>query len=296
VPLSPRQPGPAERAVLDELAPTFRERFVSPGTGEGVLRILEGGAGSPLVLLHGRGSAAPVWLPVLSHLARTRRVLAVDLPGFGSSRGHRFAGGGFEAALAFFVEPVEAWLAAEGVAAPVVVGHSLGGFVALELALRRRVVPSALVLIAPMGVGAQLEHAARLFFRAGPERLARLLGPRAFARVVSFRGPDAARLTALAHELYAVPGGRAEAAAAFGALVPLTGPVPHRGERLAEIDAPALVLWGEGDEALPAPLAIAAASALRRSVLHLVPAGHAPHLEDPAGTLATLAGFLSSRA
>jgi pimeloyl-ACP methyl ester carboxylesterase len=293
VSLAPHPTGPVERSILDELAPTFRERFVAPGPGPGGLRVLEGGSGPPLVLLHGRGSASTMWLPLLLHLARTHRVLAVDLPGFGSSHGQRFAGGGFEAGLAFFVEPVEAWLDGEGIVAPVIAGHSLGGFVALEIALRRRVVPSGLVLIASMGAGAQMDHAARLFFRAGPERVARLLGPRAFGRLVSSSGPDAARLAALGYELYVAPG-RAEAAAAFDALVPLAGPVPHRRERLGEIEAPALVLWGERDEVFPAPLAIAAASALRRSALHVTPAGHAPHLEDPAGTLAMLEGFLAS--
>ncbi len=262
--------------------------------GEGELRVIEGGSGPPLVLLHGRGSAATGWLPLLPHLARTHRVLAVDLPGFGSSRDHRFAGGDAEAALRFFVDPVEAWLAAEGVSAPVVMGHSLGGFVAIELALRRRVAPAALGLIASMGVGPEVAYPARLFFRAGPERIARAVGPRAFARLVSSTGPDAARVAALGYELYAVPGGRADAAAAFDALVPLAGPVPHRRARLHGIDVPALVFWGDADEALPSPLAIAAAAELPRSVLRVVPGGHSPHAEDPQTALRSLDSFLSS--
>lgn len=284
--------GPIERAILSDLSPTFHERSVRPGPGAGELRVLEGGEGTPIVLFHGRGSAATSWLPVLPQLARRHRVLAVDLPGFGSSRGFRYAGGGPEAALAFFVDPIEAWLADEGVAAPVLVGHSLGGFVALEIALRRRVRPSALALIAPLGVGNEVTLAARLFFQLGPERVARAIGPRAFHRLLPFHGSDAARLGPLSYELYAAPGGRADAAAAFDDLVPLAGPAFHRRARLREIDVPALILWGDHDEAIPSPLALAAAAELPRSVLRIVTAGHSPHMEDPVRAVSLLGEIL----
>jgi pimeloyl-ACP methyl ester carboxylesterase len=265
------------------------------GPSGGVLRVVEGGQGAPLVLFHGRGSAATTWAPLLPDLARTRRVLAVDLPGFGASSGHRFHGGGFEEALAFFVDPIEAWLQAEAVPAPILMGHSLGGLVAIELALRGRVAPAALALIAPLGVGSEVTYAARLFFQAGPERIARLLGQDAFTRLLPLpAGPDAARFAALGYELYAVPGGRRDAAAAFDALVPLTGPAPSRRNRLRDVDVPALVLWGDQDEALPAPLALLAAAELPRSELHLVRAGHAPHIEDREASLALLDAFFAS--
>jgi pimeloyl-ACP methyl ester carboxylesterase len=292
VPTSLLSAGPIERAIVADLAPTFNERTVP--TAGGALRVLEGGEGPPLVLLHGRGSSATTWFPLLPHLARTRRVLAVDLPGFGASRGYSFTGGGVEAARAFFVDPLEAWLAAEGVTAPAIVGHSLGGMVAIELSLRGRVAASALGLIAAMGVGPQMARAARILFHVGPERLARVLGQRAFVRLFpAAGGPDRARLAALSGELYAVEGGRPDAAAAFNALVPLTGPVPHRRGRLCEITVPALVLWGDGDEVFPAPLALAAAAELPRSMLRVEPGGHAPHHEDPARALAILGELLA---
>ncbi len=256
--------------------------------------MIEGGSGPPLVLVHGRGGAATAWFPLLPHLARTHRVLAVDLPGFGASRGHRFTGGSAEEALAFFFDPVEAWLAAEGVTTPVVVGHSLGGLVALELALRGRIAPAGLGLIAAMGIGPEVTYPARLFFRAGPERIARAIGSRAFGRLISSTGPDAARRDALAYELYAAPGGREDASRAFDALVPLVGPALHRRERLHTIGAPTLVYWGDADEALPSPLAIAAAAELPRSVLRMVAGGHSPHVDDPAKALSILDVFLSS--
>ena len=283
--------GPVERSIVDALAPVFRERFVAAAGGS--LRILEGGEGPPLVLLHGRGGSATAWFPLLPALARAHRVLAVDLPGFGASSGFRFSGG-VDAARAFFAEPIAAWLAAEGIAGPVLVGHSLGGLVALELALGG-VQPAAIVLIGSMGVGPEMTSPARLFFRAGPERLARALGLGVLARLLPFPGPEAARIGALAGELLTVPGGRPDGAAAFDALVPLVGPLPHLGGRLHEVAAPALVLWGDRDEVFPAPLAIAASAALPRSVLRIEPGGHAPHVEAPAKALAILEDFLAPR-
>jgi pimeloyl-ACP methyl ester carboxylesterase len=286
--------GPVERSILAELAPAFRERTVSAAGG--ALRVIEGGEGPPLVLLHGRGGASTGWLPLLPGLARRHRVLAVDLPGFGASAGYRFAGVGAASARAFFADPVAAWLASEGVTAPAIIGHSLGGLVALDLALSG-VAPSALVLLAAMGVGPEMTYPARLFFRAGPERLARLLGPRVLMRLLApSSGPDGARLAALAGELLAVPGGRPDATVAFDTMVPITGPLPHLRARLPEIAAPTLVLWGERDEVFPAPLAIAASAALPRGVLRIVAGGHAPHLDDPVGALAILDDFLPPRA
>ena len=105
------------------------------------------GSGPPLVLLHGLGSSRHVWDPVVAKLAEHFDVIAVDLPGFGES-----------APLGAHVEPSPAALAAAvadllddlGITAPHVVGNSLGGWVALEVADIRPV--ASLVLICPAGL------------------------------------------------------------------------------------------------------------------------------------------------
>lgn len=280
--------GPVEAAILADLAPSIRARRADARGAS--LRVLEGGEGPPIVMLHGRGGAATAWATLLPAIARKRRAIAVDLPGFGASIGARYDGGDAASAIAFFVDPIEAWMEAEGLTDAVVMGHSLGGLVAVELALRARVAPRALVLIAPMGVGAEASLAARLFFRLGPERVARVAGPASFAKITSAEGPRAA---ALAFELHAVPGGRPDASRAFDALMPLVGPLPNRRERLGSIDAPALVIAGDHDEVFPAPVAIAASAALRRGEIDVFPAGHAPHIEAPLRMLSRLDAFLS---
>jgi pimeloyl-ACP methyl ester carboxylesterase len=286
----PAPPGPVEAALLAELAPTFSPRRVE--TPFGALRVLEGGAGPALILLHGRGNAATTWFPLLPALARSHRVLAVDLPGFGQSEARHFRGGGFEAGLAFFTDAIEHWLVAEGLTSASIAGHSLGGLVALELARRGHVVPAKLALIGSMGLGSAMTHVTRAFFRLGPERLARRLGRAGFERINPPPStPEGARIGALGFELYAVRGGRPDAAAAFDALCPLVGPVPHRADSLARISAPTLILWGDHDEVFPSPIAIAAAAALPNATLRIEPLGHSPQVEAPERVLAIFEEF-----
>jgi pimeloyl-ACP methyl ester carboxylesterase len=105
------------------------------------------GAGQTLLLLHGLGSARHVWDPVIPMLADRFDVLAVDLPGFGSSEP---APTGVEPTPAGLAEMVADVLDQLGVATPHVAGNSLGGWVALELAGLRPV--RSLTLLSPAGM------------------------------------------------------------------------------------------------------------------------------------------------
>jgi pimeloyl-ACP methyl ester carboxylesterase len=188
-----------------------------------------------------------MWFSLLPQLARGHRVLAVDLPGFGCSSSPQLPLKTAEDGLRFFVEPVEEVLSTLGPKPLTLMGHSLGGLVSLELA-----------------------------------RVARVLGPKLFGRIAPL--PDTPlnrRLMAMEYELMAVPGGRPEATRAFNTLVPLTGGVFHRFERLGEVKQPTLLLWGEHDTVLPVSLAEGAEKALPQARLAREPAGHSPHLERP---------------
>src|SRR5262249_34697796 len=159
--------------------------------------------------LHGRGNAASTWFPLLPALAKRWRVVAVDLPGFGGSRARLDPAARGLGALAYFVDPIEALLVSLDLDRPLIAGHSLGAFVAVELALRGKIAPSKLALIGAMGLGPAMSLGARAFFRLGPERLARALGPVLFARLHGqATTPLGRRLDALGYELYSIPGGR----------------------------------------------------------------------------------------
>jgi pimeloyl-ACP methyl ester carboxylesterase len=284
--------GPLEAYILGQLAPLVQARSHWLPSG-GSLRVLEGGEGPPVVLLHGRGHAAAMWFSYLTVLARGRRVLAMDLPGFGLSSPPEGALRTVEDGVRFFTEPVEELLRTLEPGPVAVVGHSLGGLVALELALRGKVPVERLVLIDSMGLGPAMTPLARGFFRAGPERVARTLGPRLFERLLSTpETPLGRRLGALGYELLAVPGGRPRAAKAFNTLVPLVGDVFHRGEQLGAVKQPVMLVWGENEDTLPVSLAVEAAKRLPEVRLLRVMAGHSPHLERPEVVLPALKAFL----
>ncbi|MCE9667498.1 alpha/beta fold hydrolase [Myxococcus stipitatus] len=285
--------GPVERGLLGQLAPAVRAT-VHWVPGGGAVRVLEGGQGPAVVLLHGRGGAASSWFVYLTALARGRRVLAVDLPGFGMSSPGDGPVRSAEDACRFFTGPVEALLEQLAPGPVAVVGHSLGGLVGLQLALRGRVPVERLALVDAMGLGPEMARKARLFFRAGPERLARSLGPWVWARLVPpVPTPLGQRLGELGYELHAVPQGRDEAARAFDALVPLTGPVFHVRERLGELRLPVLLVWGEREDVLPVSLAEEAARRIPGARLVRVDAAHGPHQERPEQVLPELKAFLS---
>jgi pimeloyl-ACP methyl ester carboxylesterase len=105
------------------------------------------GAGPPLLLLHGLGLSRRSWEPVLPALAEDFDVIAVDLPGFGGSPP---VPAGIEPAPAVLAAVVAGLLDELGLPAPHVVGNSLGGWVALELARLRPV--ASLTLLSPAGL------------------------------------------------------------------------------------------------------------------------------------------------
>jgi pimeloyl-ACP methyl ester carboxylesterase len=105
------------------------------------------GAGAPLVLLHPLGADRSVWEPVTPLLAGEREVIAVDLPGFGGSP---TLAGPEPPTPARLADAVDAGLAAQGLDDFDVAGNSLGGWVALELALAGRA--RSVVAIGPAGL------------------------------------------------------------------------------------------------------------------------------------------------
>jgi pimeloyl-ACP methyl ester carboxylesterase len=110
------------------------------------------GSGPPLVLLHGLGHHWRAWEPVLDHLAVRHDVVAVDLPGFGASA---LPPGELPTGMPALVAAVAAFLRRSGLDRPHVVGNSLGGAIALELACADLV--SSATALAPAGFCTPME-------------------------------------------------------------------------------------------------------------------------------------------
>ena len=181
-----------------------------------------------------------MWTPYIRKLRDRAPVIAFDLPGFGHSGANPEPPRSQEEALQFFVRPIEGALENSG---PVVlVGHSLGGLVALEIALRGKLRVERLVLIGSMGLSPYVTPRARAYLRAGPERLARLasrLNTKGLGVSNSAKDED---MVELRRELHLAPGGRPLAKRAFDMLVPLFADAFSRRERLAELPMPVLLI------------------------------------------------------
>ncbi len=231
------------------------------------------GAGEPLVLIHGLGASRHVWRPVTDLLISARReVIAIDLPGFGDTP---VLNHGTTPSPPELARAVAAGLAQLGLERPDVAGNSLGGWVALELALLGAA--RSVTAIAPAG----------LWSRAlGPKpNVARAIGRTALPVIPHLMKSAAGRRLALAGTVARperVPPD--EAAALIEAYVSAPGFAEvnsamrsSRFERLDEIDVPLTFGWPTRDRLVAKPRHLPSGS---RSV-DLKGCGHMPMWDDP---------------
>jgi pimeloyl-ACP methyl ester carboxylesterase len=274
----------------------FEERTID--VGGLATHYLTAGEGLPLVLLHALGESALDWRWVLPALARTHRVYALDLPGFGYS-----AKPTTDYSPAFFAGFVSSYLDTLGLERTAVVGNSLGGLVALRLALSEPTRVSALGLVASAGLGREVTYALRLPTLPGYGEVAVAWGKtpfgaaqRAWLRVpLLFARPERvpAEWITEHHRLAQLPGFMEAVEAALRAQVDLRGQREVLVDQLPHLGMPTLVVWGERDRVFPYSQAHRAVPRLREGILELIPdCGHLPHVERPDRFAAILGRFL----
>src|SRR6266545_2784373 len=119
--------GSRHRAQLLAGLPVTERRLQVAGVST---TVLEGGAGPPIILLHGPGDFAGMWMRVIPDLVTTHRVVAPDLPGHGTSAlvDGRLDADGLRAWLSGLIERTCA-------APPVLIGHVLGGAIGAHFAV-----------------------------------------------------------------------------------------------------------------------------------------------------------------
>jgi pyruvate dehydrogenase E2 component (dihydrolipoamide acetyltransferase) len=255
--------------------------------GAGTLRFIrhEGdGDAEPLVLLHGFGGDLNNWLFNTEALAAGRTVYALDLPGHGGSV--KLVGDGDAGGLA---ATVREFLDGQGVGRAHLAGHSMGALVAAELALSEPERVASLTLIAPAGLGGEIDREYVDGFVAATGRrdlkpvLQRLFAdPDLVTRqmvddVLKYKRLDGVQdaLRTLAGRLF--PNGRQARVVA--------------GELEGGYGGPVLVIWGERDAIIPPAQAEAAPD---RAEAHVLPGvGHSPHMEAAGDVNRLLEGFLA---
>ena len=254
-----------------------------------------GGAGSPLVLVHGLGGIVENWCALAPALAERHRVLVPDLPGHGRSAllsEARNLDSLSEAALGL--------AEAEDIRGAIWIGHSLGGVVALRAAVLRPDAVGGVVLAAAAGIGSASRAAQVTLAVLGATRPGRLIAPFRHAwahsrigRRIAFGWWGAADSGALEPDI----------AEAF-----LLGPSLHTDTRQAarallvsdprveldRVSCPCLCLWGASDNWVGPEDGMEYARRLRAPLRTIAGCGHLLIGERPDACLAAIEEFVDS--
>ena len=253
--------------------------LTSIGEGRFSVRVYEAGDGPQLLFLHGAGGLLAND-PFLTALARHYHVYAPLLPGYEDSEGSDH----LRDMLDFTLHAFDVWDAL-GLSRPVVVGHSMGGMIAAEMAAVAPNEIERLALICPAGIWSD-EHPIPDLFAALPFELPPLLfhDPAKHGALLSGGGNlnDPQFLTT-----FLVENSRRMSTAGK-----ILFPLPDRGvtERLYRIKARTQIIWGESDRLIaPAYAGLFAARINNAEVVQIPAAGHMVIYEQTDAVLAALA-------
>src|SRR5271170_6289017 len=261
------------------------------------------GSGPVILLIHGIGDNSTTWTTVQSKLAQRFTVIAVDLLGHGQSDKPRA-----DYSIAAYANGMRDLLSILDIERATVVGHSLGGGVAMQFAYQFPQLVERLVLVGAGGVTKDVNIVLRLAsLPMGSEALALLRLPLVLP-ALQFFGRAAGMVlgsTGVGHDLPDVLRVLAElpeptASAAFSRT--LRAVVDWRGQVVTMLDrcyltqsVPVQLIWGEDDSVIPVSHARLAHSAMPGSRLEIFPkSGHFPFHDDPDRFVEVLERFIDS--
>lgn len=261
------------------------------------------GSGPTVVLIHGMINSSRHWEDVALRLSERFRVVAPDLIGHGDAATPRG-----DYSLGAHAASIRDLLTTIGVERATIVGHSLGGGVAMQFFYQFPQRTERLVLVSSGGLGrevspflrgAALPGASPLLRLAAQPRLVDALG--ATARSMRARGMrQGLYLEAVTRALrpLAEPGARRAFLQTLRAVIDVHGQHVSARDRLYLLgEMQTLIVWGERDRTIPLAHGREAADAVPRSRFETLPrAAHFPHLEDPEGLAEVLGEFVASTA
>ncbi len=240
---------------------------------------LEEGEGEPIIMLHGIFGSPDNWLAQLRHLADRYRVVVLDLPLFTVPLE--------ECSIDGLVRHVLAYLDWAGISKAIFVGNSLGGHLALDLALKAPERVRALVLTGSSGLF-ERGFDAKVPVRPGDDWIRDRIAAEVFYDDSKIEpGMIEQAIEILASRDMKLRVIRAAKSAKCS----------HMGEHLPEIGVPTLLIWGKQDKITPLEVADEFHQGIRGSELVLIDnCGHAPMLEKPEEFARHMAAFLDKLA
>jgi pimeloyl-ACP methyl ester carboxylesterase/putative sterol carrier protein len=256
------------------------------------------GQGDPVLLLHGLGGTKITWLPLLGALGERHRVIVPDLPGHGESDKPRT-----DYSPRFYARVIRRLLDSLGIEQAVVIGNSMGGRIALELALRSPDRVACMGLLSPAVPGFRWRYILG-FTRVFPTEWGGIPFPlreKWMETVIRRLFADPSRLPESAYSsaakefirIYRDPVARM---AFFSSLrhIVTERPEPFYSS-LRRIKQPVLVAFGDQDRTVPPRLGVRLAQRLPNSEYVALPGcGHVPQFEATEATEAVVAAFLAS--
>jgi pimeloyl-ACP methyl ester carboxylesterase len=256
-----------------------RSYLLGVAAGLRKIRVFEAGEGPPLVFLHSAGGLTED-NPFLAALARHWHVFAPLLPGYGDSEGAEDLRDMLAVTLHAF-DVVDAL----GLDRPMLVGHSMGGMIAAEMAAVAPREVERLGLVAPAGLWLDNHPVPDLFSKLPDELPALLFHDPEFGERVMTAGADFDDPKFL--EAFIIRNTRQ-----LGMAGKLLFPIPERGlaERLYRIRARTVLIWGESDRVIPPAHGEAFRQAIAAAELIRIPAaGHMVIVEQPEAVVSALA-------
>jgi pimeloyl-ACP methyl ester carboxylesterase len=230
------------------------------------IHLRRGGTGAPLLFLHG-ASGAPVILPFMEKLAQRFEVLVPEHPGYGRSAEPAWLENIHD--VAYFYLDLLKRLALRDVT---LVGNSMGGWIAMEIAVRDTSRLKSLVLVSPAGIRAPGVQPADIFLMSDEQLVRSLFHDQALAeaRLAVPQTPEMVEV--------ALKNKHTTARLAWEPRLH----DPHLPKWLHRIDVPVKIVWGRQDRILPVAFLDEYRRLLPEAEIHVVEgAGHLPHAEKP---------------
>ena len=257
------------------------------------------GTGPAILLIHGMTSSSETWEPVIGPLSECGTVIAPDLLGHGDSAKPRG-----DYSLGAHASGVRDLLVTLGHERATIVGHSLGGGVAMQFAYQFPERCERLVLVSSGGLGSEVSRLLRALSLPGAEYLLALActprlrdGSIAFTRALTRVGLRPAPALAEVLRSYSSLTDAASRQAFMNtlrAVIDLGGQRVGAHDRLYLVgDIPVMIVWGAKDPVIPVSHATAAHDAIPGSRLVIFePGGHFPHRESPERFAESLTDFI----